>query len=205
MLSKEEAEKILAPHYPGLLECVDSGWNDYKEIFQPHQSRLELRTRASNVRDLIVDNVRKKYFKSQNPRIAVDKPNGLFILSIDDIIFARSKKIKSDYTTANIFTQQTLDFINGELFPEYLKKAVVNIGYMVDSKWDRLGSYICCPNGKYSYLWKIDLNENVLISNTGLINLEFEEEDNIDDINEIRKVINPKKEKKSTNKKSNIN
>lgn len=205
MLTKEEAEKILTPYYPEFSDCIKSAWEDYKTFFQPQQYRFEIRTRASVVRDLVVDYIRKKFYKRKSTNI-IEKTNGLFILSIEDTIFARFKKIKSDFTTSNILTQQTLQFVNGELFPEYLKKALVNVGYMVDKDWDKqLGSYICCPNGNSSYLWYLDIGRNDLIDQKNLINLDFDDETDLDEINEIKKILNPKEVEKISTKKSKTN
>jgi hypothetical protein len=202
MLSKEQTEKITQKYYPDLMDCINPGWEDYKTIFQAYQHRFEIRTRASIVRDLIIDNVRKKFYNNPNTRI-IESPNGLFILSFEDIVFARFKKIKPNFTTSNIYTKQAIQFTQGELFPEFIEKILVNIGYMVDKNWDKQGTYICCPKGKFSYSWFIDISKNGLLNNKEAINLDFPEEDDNEDINEIKKIMYPKEEKEVIIKKLN--
>ena len=201
MLSKEESEQILKPHYHDLLvDCIDPAWDIYKNVFQEYQSFLELRTRAGILRDLIVSKVRIKYFGKPNPRI-IENSNGLFMLSFDDIVFARFKKIKTDYTTSNILTQQAIQFNSNELFPEYINKVLVNIGYMVDRDWNRKGTYICCPNGNSSYLWYLDLAANGIFNEKELISLDENDTEEDEDIEVIKGIINPKEEKKTIVKK----
>lgn len=156
VISKDDVDKILSPYYDRIETVIESGWQEYETHYISEQYRLEERTRANILRDIIVNKSRTDFFG--DPNIKFRERHGLFVLEFHSQIFLRFKKLDQNLVASNILTNQQISFINqGCLFPECEYSVNLNAGYLVDRLWNGIsGIYISCQRG-LMIDWFLDL------------------------------------------------
>jgi hypothetical protein len=164
--------------------CIQSAWEYYTKNFQKDQFRLEKRTRAGIIRDIMIDYVKQLFHGVDN--ISISNSNGLFLLIINESIVIKFKKLKSDYTPSNVPTTQTNLFLQGELFPEYEKMTYLHVGYVVNDSWEYIAMCISCTDGRVVH-WIINLDQHDIISNDKISPIEELELDSEFDIKNVIK------------------
>jgi hypothetical protein len=157
-VTKEVAEKKLEPHATKIQGCILMGINEYQTEYSKYHYLHSARSRASLVRDHIVEKIKQAFDGNKGVNI-IDK-RGLFLLSIDGFVI-RFKKLNKNFKTSNIQTQQTLRFSN-QLEIEGLYKPITNLnaGYIANEFWSDFECLITCPNGN-RLDWVINIPKKV--------------------------------------------
>lgn len=152
-ISRESAELTLKPHLPTLLSCILDGWDQAQNI--PHRHKLESRTKSGIVRDLIVDEVKRKF--DSIPGATPIQLNDYFFLRIGRL-HIRFKKFDANRLPRNYPTRQAMSLEDQTLeLPDINNQVFLNAGY-VPNKFESkiLGAYVTYQVGK-SNEWEIAL------------------------------------------------
>lgn len=171
MLTKDDVEAIVKPHYDRIIKTYQDAMEDYSKHYNDTRHIHSPITRANLFRDHVVDHARRNFtdVAGADPR---DKSNGLFYIEldgkavgIDGSVAMRFKKLNKKLLTSNVPTRQSNAFnaqlpvcgsmIQGELFgvPIVMHRPEpthVNAGYLPNELWTVIESlFVTCPNGKY--------------------------------------------------------
>lgn len=181
-LSRSEAEAILKPHLGNIRSCIVSAWDDYKKKQRKDEHKYETRTKASIIRDYIVDNVRHKFTGSTEVNCLDLEQDNLFLLEVAGIRI-RFKKLSVDLKASNYLTNQAISYsaqqytpgntpVQLDMFPNQVSNDIdlgyadqeiglnLNAGYVPDEHWEKLrGVYLVCPDCK-KIAWFFDLSDN---------------------------------------------
>jgi len=153
ILTFQEAQQILAPHYDKLANAVLEGFNDYLKVRNCAAERVgfveyEIRTKANLIHDHIKNRIKEAFFDVSE--VETGKWKGIFAVKINDDLFIRFKKLNDDYSSSNSQTKQTKNFLNQLVldgFPE--EPTFLFAGYQPDRTWTGIkGVYIACWEGE---------------------------------------------------------
>lgn len=160
-ISSEEAKLILEPHVENLQMCVSMGLKEYSDAYSGYRSLHSPWTRASLVRDHIVEQVKKVFDEIEG--IKIIQKRGLLLVSIEGKLLLRFKKFDRRMLTRNNPTQQAFRFSEQLSIPGFPPAATnINVGYMPNELWtDVFKVLITCPNGSASINWYIDITSDV--------------------------------------------
>lgn len=163
ILTLKETDEILIDYYPTIVKAIGEGFNDYLDLLncivqKGHMVDFRPRTIASIVNDFVKGRIKDNFYGV--PGVVAKDFNEVFGLFIDNKLFIRFKKINPDFSTSNIPTKQTIDFINQQQisgFPD--KPTFLFAGYMPDASWSILTNiYLLCKEGE-RIIWLKDLND----------------------------------------------
>jgi hypothetical protein len=105
-LSLDETESLLAPHLERLANCIQAGWDKWLQLQSDpagYAVPLHYRTRASFV------NVKEQFANVRGAEIP-DNPRGLRLLTLENQITIRFKKLDKHFQSRNIPTNQQVAF-----------------------------------------------------------------------------------------------
>ncbi len=155
LLTLKEAEEKLQ-HFKRLLEeCIQHGWDAWKEDYKHKHHLLRPRTRASIVFDEIVDYAEKLFAGMDG--VTFRRMNNSFLLYIGNDIVIRFKKIKKDGRCSSIQTHQQYLFKAQMELPWVEKGTMLHAGYALDDlQLDITRKLVVCQF-ENRVLWTIDL------------------------------------------------
>ena len=154
--TREKAETLCSKYSDGLLQVLGAGWvttEFLKEKAPQIYCFLDSRAIADIVHCAMIDKV-KEVFDGLRPKVAILDGLGSLVLSVEDILVIRFKKLDLNLRPHNAKSQQQTNFKQQLIWPDLTN---VTVGYKVDKTWEKyLGSYMVCEVGN-DIKWKIQL------------------------------------------------
>lgn len=163
LLSREEAERILAPHLSHLHDFLLEGWSDWHAMLEknPFLATSRPTTRANVVYDRISGRA-EAYFDSLG--VPTSRTRQFLTVSFEDgRLIARFKKFQSRaLRTTGIPTAQRLEFEAQQVVLDGTASTHIVVGYLPDELGIGLDvlAVACTFNGKL--IWQIDLSDEGL-------------------------------------------
>lgn len=157
IITLEESQKVLSPHYEGLFEDIIGGFTDYVKIKNyvdglGRFAQYESRTRAGIVHEQIKARVSERFGSSAVVvgDAEAKKWNGIFGLRINDEIFIRFKKLDDEKRVAGLQTKQHVKYMQQAMISGFPDEPTFLIaGYIPSKTWAEVkGVYIACWNGE---------------------------------------------------------
>jgi hypothetical protein len=139
---QREALAILTPHFPDLIDSVETGWRDFNsEVTESGRARMEARTRANIVSDFTRDRAIALFSGRSGVRPCLAL--GFFKLYVDDRVVLRIKKLDGDLLPTNVQTDQQRDWYNNEPVVGVPSECLrLNLGYRLDAAADRIADIV---------------------------------------------------------------
>lgn len=160
LLSRTEAEPLLAPHVEALAACLIGAWADWQEaiVLNPKMATVRNSTRADFVYDRMVERA-ETYFDSVG--IFTSKKRQFLTVSLDDgKVVLRFKKFRNrSLRTSGIPTSQRLEIEAQQVVFEGMAVTHLTVGYLPDELGINLDitAIVCSYNGRPR--WSIDLDQ----------------------------------------------
>ena len=155
LLSWEEAEERLNPYAQLLAECIQHGWDVWKDFYLPQHHILDARARAAIVFCHIVNCAEIKFSGMDGVKFV--RRNNSFMLYIGDDIVLRFKKLKKNGRCSSIATRQQMLFKAQMELPGMETGTLVHAGYSLNVvQQDILQKLVVCQF-KNRVLWAIEL------------------------------------------------
>jgi len=160
IITADEAKGILAPYINAFQNCVLMGLSDYNSSYVKVRHIHSPYARAMLVRDHIIAQVRKEFDEVDG--IKFINKRGLILLSIEEKIFVRFKKMNERMLTRNHPTLQSIRFSEQLSFEGFFTPTTnINVGYIPNDVWTEPRKIlITCPNGSNSNSWYIDISQD---------------------------------------------
>ena len=159
LLSREDTERVLAPHLPALRGFIEEGWSEWHEgiAAYPNFAVGTPRTRASFVYDLITPKL-EDYFAGVPGVTTTRRRQFLEVMFTDDRIALRVKKFKGkNLKTSGIPTEQRLEIQAQQVTFDGMSVTHLVAGYLPDKFGDQLEVLaVACSYGE-RLLWRLDL------------------------------------------------
>jgi hypothetical protein len=108
LLSKEQAQELLAPYTSSLASCWRYAWKGWENQPAEFRGQLTTTTRAGIVQNLAVSQARLVF--ADIPEIRVCEELGFFKLYLSDKAVVRLKRVNRDYLARNVKTEQQRDY-----------------------------------------------------------------------------------------------
>lgn len=163
LLSREDAEAILAPHLGALRGFMEQGWVDWHETVAvaPKMATARPTTRANFVYDRITFYA-ETYFDEQG--IPVVRKSQMLTVSLGDgRLILRFKKFRSrKLGTSGIPTHQRLEFELQQVVLDGTAATYVVAGYLPDELGVGLDVLAVACTYDSRVIWQIDLNDEAL-------------------------------------------
>ena len=131
ILTREEAREILEPHLLTFRDCIDGGWNAWKEHYKDRAHILDPRARAAIVYCEIRELAKAAFDGKDGVKIVVKR--SMFLLYIGEHIVLRFKKFRADGRCSNVRTKQQALFSAQLNIDGILPGTYVNAGYTLDN------------------------------------------------------------------------
>ncbi len=156
-ISRAEADSILAPFKPTILEVISSAYDDYQTQYTQVSPIHTVRTQANILRDHMVYHARRLFHEMDGVRI-IEKA-GLFLVEIQNTVILRFKKFDDDERTSNYPTDQAVDYLEQQELPWMPQKATrLEVGYQLNKLGTAFRALIARPRGfGLDPAWVIDL------------------------------------------------
>ena len=155
MLRKEQAEKILKPHYEKLKQSLDGGWESWQEYYKPRHHVLDARARAAIVYCEVIDRAKTLFADVAVAKFI--KKRGMHLLYIGNEIVLRFKKLRKG-APSNVRTRQQTLFQMQRTIPGVLPGTYASAGYQLDQIEQAIDKtmVVCQLDGES--VWAIDLS-----------------------------------------------
>jgi hypothetical protein len=139
---QHEARVILTPHFPDLIDSIETGWRDFhSEVTESGRSRMEARTRANVVSDFARDRALTIFSGRPGLRACLDL--GFFKLYVADRIVLRIKKLDGELLPTNVQTDQQRDWYNNEPVKGVPSECLrLNLGYRLNAIADQIADIV---------------------------------------------------------------
>ncbi len=161
ILTRQETEVVLEPHYSKITDAISNGFGDYLKVLanlNAEGKRVVFKkgTIAGMIHDFIKARIKDAF--TENDNVETKEFNRIFGVHIDGKILIRFKKINNDFTTSNIQTKQTVDFEKQyEIEGLPGKSTFLYAGYLPDATWTNIKNiYLLCKKGG-NLVWQKDL------------------------------------------------
>jgi hypothetical protein len=152
-IEKHLALSMLKSELPLVYGAISGGWTAYLDQYPAAVKVVHTtRTRRSIVHDHIVDQAMQLF----GGRIGVECMfvQKLFVVSFNNGIAIRFKKLDEKLRSSNIPTQQSIDFVEQSELPEIGSAYFLQAGYQLNSFESEIsGIYLTCPSGSSSNFW----------------------------------------------------
>lgn len=153
-ITKDEAERIIQPHFHRFCRIVQSAWEDWMkgEIAPQMQHK---RVRANNVWNQMVSHAKRQFDEIKG--ISIEPLNKCDGILINDNIFIRMKKGNNKLLSRNYPTQASLDFHdqnNDDLFGGIARLELL---YILNDSETQVERVVLIQRHKSSIVWSIDL------------------------------------------------
>jgi hypothetical protein len=130
----EEAQNLIKPYESDIVASFQTAWAKWQELkFNNSEvsKPLKPRTRACYINDFVVDEIKKRF--SGLPEITLSEKYGFLLLTIQDLISIRFKKLDKRGRTNNIRTHQQRElFVIQTPLPSIVPGIKVTAGYQLD-------------------------------------------------------------------------
>ncbi len=155
IITLEDSQRVLTPHYQGLLEDIVGGFADYLKIKNyidtfGRFTQYESRTNAGIIHEHIKARVSERFGSTALTDGEAKKWNGIFGLRINDDVIIRFKKLDDDKRVAGLQTKQHVKYMQQALIDGFPDEPTFLIaGYVPSATWTEIkGIYIGCWNGR---------------------------------------------------------
>lgn len=157
MLNQPDAEKILAPYFPKLKECLDGGWEAWRDHCGHRRHILDARARAAIVYCEIAD-IAKRIFADLSDVRIVPKRNMCLVFFGEEILL-RFKKLRNR-KPRNVATRQQrlIELQQQGVFPGMKPNTFVTAGYQLDTLEQAIGQALVLAHFDGREVWAFDLN-----------------------------------------------
>lgn len=159
ILTKEQAEPILAPHLGKIQTCCLQGmeaWLRFADSLPDLRVPLLSRTMANFVNDWVIQHARAEFPENRRKGIQPFEDRGFFCVGIERKIILRFKKADDDGMARNYPTKQQIE-IGGQqlLIPGWIQPTIVSATYHFTRPLDAIDRIVitCIFNGHR--LWQI--------------------------------------------------
>jgi len=163
LLSREDAEALLAPHLDPLRGFVNEGWSDWLDAVKasPFLATARTTSRANIVYDRISQRA-EEYFDGLG--IPTSRKRKFLTVSLDDgRLIMRFKKFESkSLRTSGIPTQQRMEFELQQVVLDGTASTHVVVGYLPDELGLDLDVVAIACSYNRNVIWQIDLNNDGL-------------------------------------------
>ena len=171
-------QAALEPYVDSIRDCIKSAWDEYRDHFKTFNGILSSRTRASAIRDFIIERVQQAY--ASDPMVHVENIRGMLLLVVgtNPEISLRFKKLNRKLLTSNSRTVQALNYSKQLSIPGLLPETVyLNAGYQLNDTDTDIECYVTYPNGERQIAWYIHLPSKV--GTQPIISIPIEEEKHV--------------------------
>ncbi len=162
--SREAALSILQPHFLEIGDCISSGQENWAKMLKAVPDSC-LALSPSRIAGIVYDNAvarAAKIFANRGPEIGIVESGGLFFVDFYGQIKVRFKKLRTNFRTANVETEQQHKIAN-QIFvtqgtPWTADNAtIVTAGYRLTELGDTVrDAWIVCHLNK-QMVWRIEL------------------------------------------------
>ena len=152
-LTKADAESLLAPHLPALLEPIYAAWRAWDALTSADRQPLTLRTRANWLYDRTVAHA--KATLDQPPRFTYTEQPGFLVVTVEDRVAIRYKKLDQDLGIRGIRTGQFKLWGANVPLPGFDPLPHLVAGYQVSEFGKLDGVAIVCSRGR-RVLWHLE-------------------------------------------------
>lgn len=159
-ISQGDAQAILPPFTPTILEVITTAWTDYQSQYG-HVAPVHTPTcRAAIIRDHMVHHARRLFHGMKGARIIEN--GGLFLVELQNLgktVILRFKKFNKDERTSNYPTQQAKDYHEQQDLPFMPEKAArIEAGWQPNELCTAFRALLSHPRGiGLDPWWVIDL------------------------------------------------
>ena len=198
ILSENEADGLLSPFYPLIIETIESGMEDYFTYLTLSKESLSIKhfyepaTKSILIWNFIINHAKVKFNTNQHVRPIIYKR--IFGLLIYDNLFIRFKKINKRGNSFSIETKNSELFNKqGVLtnFPE--TPTILKVGWIMSPTYSKLNDiFIVCPSNSKKINWKIDVYNKIGKQQYLFQPTEKEVTPEISDLLKINKELNQK-------------
>jgi len=129
VIAQSEAGEILKPHLERFWNCIVGAWREYLQEYAHIKHVHTDRKRASILHDHMVDRARKEFQGVKGVHFLEGR---LFLLSIDQQIIVRFKKLDDDMKSRNYPTLHALKFLQQLDIPGIPPVTRVEAGYQLN-------------------------------------------------------------------------
>jgi hypothetical protein len=158
IISEAEATQVLKPHLSKVAECLETGWRQWEEWARVAPAKMSPRTRANAVYDFTVEHA-KKVFVEDGAKLRVTEIPRFLLLTFDDRVSLRFKKLRTDLTSSGIATQQRIDYENQQLvLSGTAKPTLVVAGYLLDTLQAAVAEMIVTCSLRGQLMWSLPLH-----------------------------------------------
>lgn len=156
-IAQLEAVGILEPHFNSIWRIVTGAWGDYNEHYKEMKHKYTPTCRANIIHSHMVDNAKKEFegVKGVKPMVI----DGLFILSIENKLVVRFKKLDDDMKSRNYPTNRQIDYLAQMDIPGIPLATRLEAGYQLNELQTGYKSVlITCPQGS-KIAWYLEVQE----------------------------------------------
>jgi hypothetical protein len=158
LVSRGEAEEILAPYRGDIVAIVRGGWRAWKNDLSPEvAANRSRRSRASFVHDEMTREAHRRF--DELPGVHVTEKRGFITVTFENTLVLRFKKFTGvALRTGGVRTKQRAIFQSQQLVLDGLRVTTVVAGYLLDDVEQELQEIaVVCPRGR-SNAWVISLD-----------------------------------------------
>jgi hypothetical protein len=170
MIEREEAIAVLGAARLGILkQCIEEAWTKYDKVVRPELPLCSQVGMANTVRELVVQQVRDRFFGIEGVVIH-DRTGvgGRFLVEIDRKLILSFKKLTTDFHTTNNPTATSLAFDRQETGLLEADLPRITVGYQLGEYGTSIaGIYIAFCIGDEA-VWHYDL-----VTGSSSIEIEF--------------------------------
>lgn len=154
----EEAQNLLAPYHPRLLQCFDEGWKRYDDTIPRRLPLISSRGQANAYHEFLVEEVRTRLGGLEGILIDESKDNR-FLVYVQQQLLLRFKKLDRKLRTSNYPTPTSVAFDAQEEIEGLPECCRLTVGYQFDRMRRGLKSvYVLYAKGREP-LWHYDLRD----------------------------------------------
>jgi hypothetical protein len=153
LLSRAEAEALLQPYLADVCAPIRSAWKRWDELPVATRQPFTERTRANIIHDWTV--LEAKRTLDRPPALTLTEQPGFLVVTVEDRLALRYKKLDDDLAIAGIPTSQ-FQLWSGQQTLEGLEPLTnITVGYCV-TEMGKLGEIMLLCKVKDRTLWRID-------------------------------------------------
>lgn len=152
-ISKEEASRVIAPHFPNIISAWNQSWDDWlNSIYAANMQ--DKRVRADCVWNQFNSHAQQLF--DGNPDVLAAKKGRVKGLVFDNRIFVRLKKAKYGLLSANVPTQASLDFHNTQL-SVFGDEARLELIYILNKAETNVERIVLVQRHLNTIIWSLDV------------------------------------------------
>jgi hypothetical protein len=160
LLSRDQAELLLAPYLPLFRTCLQSGlqrWRDLSDVPEARRLALRPRSRASMIHDYATEQAQQT-FAGMKPNVELLEVRGFTVVKVEDRILLRFRKFSRGWrTNLNPTTQQKL-WDAQEPLPGLGAMTHLSAGYRLDDTGELDGMGVVCSR-EGQPIWVLPLDD----------------------------------------------